>query len=224
VLSRKFAPYRFDPDREVASESLAKGLKSSASSISLFMLFRVDIYLINYFLGTEQAGLYSIAVILSELLQKFANTAGTVLFPKIAGERNVSSGHRLSLGVLFLVSAVGLVFAALLAVFGREIIVLLYKERYAAAVSPLMWLLPGTVVMAVGKIFMFSLWGRGFPPSTYIVPLCALVLNATLNAILIPRYGIDGAAFSTSFSYCVFGVILASVYAFHAKAGFTPKG
>ena len=47
----------------VAKQSIQTGMKSGISSISLFLLFRVDIFLVNYFLGTDQAGLYSIAIL-----------------------------------------------------------------------------------------------------------------------------------------------------------------
>ncbi|MBN2000060.1 oligosaccharide flippase family protein [candidate division KSB1 bacterium] len=210
--------FRFTPSRTMGKLSLSTGLKSSASSISLYMLFRVDIFLINYYLGNKAAGLYSIAVVLAELLQKFANTAGTVILPKISSEEKMRQGHRISGQVLVLVAAVGLLFAAVMIPAGKQIIVFLYKSIYEPSYVPLMWLLPGTIVMAVGKIYLFSLWGRGFPPATWIVPLGTFLLNVCLNILLIPRFGIAGAAMATSFSYCCFGVVIGIVYHRYLRA------
>ena len=205
---------RFKPQWKLARESLSKGIKANVSHLCLFMLFRVDIFLINLFLGTRQAGLYSIAVLVSELLQKMANTSGTVLFPKVAG-RSSRAGQILSIRVLLFVLGAGILFSIFLLVFGKSLIVLLFKEAFAPAIDPLYYLLPGTVIMAGGKIILFSLWGKGFPRITILVPLCALVLNTALNLYLIPELGIRGAAISTSLSYIVFGLGLGIYYFFH---------
>ena len=214
---------RFKASWSVGKQSFLTGLKSSASTILLFLLFRVDIFLINYFLGTEQAGLYSIAIIISELLQKFANTSGTVIFPKIAGSKDAREGRALSYRVLIFVCVVGIVFAALLYLVGGKLIVLLFKERFAMAVHPLHILLPGTVVMAMGKIILFSLWGQGFPRITVLLPLVSFILNIFLNLMLIPRYGITGAAISTSVSYVVFGVTIFLYHLLSRPAEFREK-
>ncbi|MFZ5516356.1 MAG: oligosaccharide flippase family protein [Candidatus Zhuqueibacterota bacterium] len=204
------------PDWTVGKETLAIGFRSGASSIPLYLLFRVDVFLINYFLGIDQAGIYSVAVILSELLQKFANTSGTVIFPKISGKEKSKKSRSLSIRVVLFVLSVGLVFGLFLWFMGEKIIVFLYKDKYLAAADVLYWLLPGTIVMAAGKIFLFSLWGKGFPRVTVIVPVIAFILNTILNLSLIPKYGMIGSAVSTSISYIFFGVSLA-LYFFIAE-------
>ena len=210
---------RFRTSWTVGLESLRNGMKSTLSSVLLFMLFRVDIFLINYFLGTEQAGLYSIAVLVSELLQKFSNTSGTVIFPKIAGETDPRRGRRLSNRVLLFVGIVGILFAAFLLLVGKRLIGVLFTQKFAPAFEPLRILLPGTVLMAMGKVILFSLWGRGFPRITIVLPLIAFFMNLGLNLVLIPAYGIPGAAASTSFSYIVFGI---SIILYHLL-GRTPR-
>ena len=217
LLIIRFEPFRFKTDRDLGRKSLETGLKSVASTISLFLLFRVDIFMINYFLGTDQAGIYSISVLLSELLQKLANTSGTVIFPKIAGEKKIEKGKQLSLRVVLFVLVVGVAFASILYLFGERIIVFLYTEQFAPAAQPLYWLLPGTVIMAMGKIFLFSLWGRGFPKITMIVPLSAFFLNIILNLWLIPRLGLVGAAISTSLCYVLFGFGLGGYFFLHPE-------
>lgn len=199
----------FKPNWKVGRQTLETGFKSSASTIPLYLLFRVDIFLINYFLGIDQAGLYSIAVVLSELLQKFANTSGTVIFPKISGKDKAKKGRSLSLKMVLFVLAVGVLFGLFFWLMGEKLIILLYKEKFAPAAGALYWLLPGTIIMAVGKIFLFSLWGRGFPKVTVIVPIAAFIVNTILNIMLIPRLGIIGSAISTSTSYILFGLSLA---------------
>jgi len=205
---------QFQPKWAIAKESLSSGIKANVSHLCLFMLFRVDIFLINYFLGMEQAGLYSIAVLISELLQKIANTSGTILYPKVSGGSTKSS-QTLSIRVLIFVLGAGLIFSIFLFIFGKALIILLFKKEFAPAATSLYYLLPGTVIMAGGKIVLFSLWGKGFPRITIIVPLAALILNTALNLVLIPKLGIEGAAISTSLSFILFGLGLGGYFFSH---------
>ncbi|MBN2030812.1 polysaccharide biosynthesis C-terminal domain-containing protein [bacterium] len=209
--------FHFELNWHVAKQSMQTGIKSGISTVTLFLLFRVDIFFVNYFLGTDQAGLYSIAALVAELLQKFANTSGTIIFPQIAGESRPLRGYRLSVRVVLFVAVVGVIFALVVLVFGERLIVFLFQKAYAPAIIPLYYLLPGTVVMAVGKIIIFSLWGKGFPKVTIWVPLCAFILNVVLNLVLIPRLGIMGAALSTSISYLVFGISLILYFFVHPQ-------
>lgn len=207
---------KFKPNWKIGRESITKGLKASTSHICLFLLFRVDIFLLNYFLGIKQAGLYSIAVLISELLQKMANTSATVIFPKLTGKQSIE-GRRLSLNVLTFILLVGIIFSMFIVIFGKQIIILLYKKKFAESAGPLYFLLPGTVIMAGGKIMLFSLWAQNFPRITVIVPLLTFFLNTALNLLLIPKFGINGAAISTSLSYTIFGIALGGYYFTHKQ-------
>lgn len=202
---------------DTGKESFSIGLKSSASQISLFLLFRVDIFLVNYFLGVRPAGLYSIAVVVTELLQKTANTLGTVIFPKLSG-KSLQEGRKLSLSVLLFVFFIGIVFSLFMVIFGVKIITLLYTKDFAEAANPLYILLPGAVIMSCGRIILSALWGQNFPRITIIVPLVSFCLNVVLNLLFIPMFGMNGAALSTTISYAFFGIILTVYYFKHDVA------
>jgi stage V sporulation protein B len=205
---------RFRFDRLMARESWDAGSKAAISHVSLFLLFRIDILLINLYLGVAAAGLYSIAVLLAELLQKMANTAGNVIFPQIAGNSN-DAGKSLTGQVWKFITLFGLCFSALMIFIGRPLIVLLFKKEFAPAATALFWLLPGTIVMSGAKILNFSLWARGFPRITAIAPMIALISNVVLNIAMIPKLGIDGAAIATSISFIIYGVLLSTYYYYH---------
>ncbi|MBN2410430.1 oligosaccharide flippase family protein [candidate division KSB1 bacterium] len=199
------------PDQVIARQSWNAGSKAMVSHISLFLLFRIDIILINLFLGVGAAGLYSIAVLLAELLQKLANTAGNVIFPKISADNNEK--HRaLTNKVMFFVMVISALFSLFVIFLGKNIIILLFKKDFAASATALYWLLPGAVMMSGAKILNFALWGRGFPRVTVIAPLVALIFNIVLNILLIPRLGINGSSIATSCSFIIYSIILATHY------------
>ncbi|HPG41581.1 MAG TPA: oligosaccharide flippase family protein [bacterium] len=201
----------FATNKQIARQSWDAGAKATVSHISLFLLFRIDIILINIFLGVGAAGLYSIAVLIAELLQKLANTSGNVIFPKITGDNQVKN-RALTLKVLTFVLSISILFSLSMMFFGRDLIILLFKKDFSASAPALMWLLPGAVLMTGAKIINIALWARGFPRITVIAPLIALAVNIILNILLIPKLGLPGSAMSTSISYAIYAAILAGSY------------
>ncbi len=55
---------------------------------------------------------------------------------------------------------------------------------------------------------------RGYPRLIFWSGLVSLCTNVALNVILIPRYGIDGAAVATSISYSLNFIILVSAFTY----------
>jgi len=204
------------PDSGIAKQSWNAGSKAMVSHISLFLLFRIDIIIINLFLGVGAAGLYSIAVLMAELLQKLANTAGNVIFPKISADNN-QKNRTLTIKVMISVMVISALFSLFIIFLGEYIIVLLFKKDFAASAPALYWLLPGAVMMSGAKILNFALWARGFPKITVIAPLIALVFNVALNVLLVPRLGISGSSIATSCSFIIYSIILASNFFFTGK-------
>ena len=77
----------------------------------------------------------------------------------------------------------------------------LYGEKFRESVEALLILVPGIIAMTVYMILHSDLTGRGRAKITVYIFGMALILNIVLNLFLIPRYGINGAAFSSTISY-----------------------
>ena len=73
-------------------------------------------------------------------------------------------------------------------------------------------MLPGLVCLGVGSIFNTKLAGMGYPAVTQWAPGLAFFVNALLNAYLIPREGLRGAALATSLSYALWALCVGCVY------------
>jgi len=63
--------------------SLSYGFKAYISAFAALMIQRVDLLMINYYLGKKQAGFYSIAVSLIDMLFLLPIVIGTIAFPKL---------------------------------------------------------------------------------------------------------------------------------------------
>jgi O-antigen/teichoic acid export membrane protein len=100
-----------------------------------------------------------------------------------------------------------------LAVAGPIGIPLLYGTAFRHAIMPLLILLPGVLLMAVYQILTRNFTSRAKQEVNIVAALTALGLNVGLNLLLIPRFGIEGAAIAHGVSYGSAAVILLVVFA-----------
>ena len=141
-------------------------------------------------------------------MQRLPDVAGAVLLAKVVRDQDAG---RLSLHVARVILAFSIVAALALWVLGLWLIGLFFP-MYEAAYTPLVWMLPGLVCLGVGSIFNTKLAGMGYPIVTQWAPGLAFVVNALLNAYLIPLEGLRGAALATSLSYALWALCVARVY------------
>lgn len=196
-------------DTRVFRHTAAVGGRGATSVILIFLLFRSDIFVVNYILGPEILGVYMIAVIIAEMMQRLPNIAGLVLLPKVI--RGQDEENRLSLHVARNVLFFSLAGAGGIIVLGRPLIEFFAGSAFAAAYVPLLWMLPGLVFSGFGSVLNTKLAGQGYPSVTIWSPALALGVNLVLNLSLIPSMGLRGAALSTSIAYGLWSVV-ATIY------------
>ena len=83
------------------------------------------------------------------------------------------------------------------------IVPLIYGSKFDAASEALVLLLPGLFALCIELVIMNFLAGNGSPPIVYIAPLIGLIVNLGANFYVIPRYGINGAATTSSVGYAI---------------------
>jgi O-antigen/teichoic acid export membrane protein len=186
----------------VMRHTLSFGLKGHVGNILQFFNYRLDMFIVNYFLGPAHVGIYSVSVGLAELLWHFPNAASFVIFPKAASTKpeimNIFTPRvfRITLGLTAL-GAVGLIFL------GKPIISIIYSSTFLPAYVPMLALLPGVVLLGSAKVLTNEIAGRGYPHYNSINAGLALVLTVVLDLVFIPRYGVLGAALASSIAYIV---------------------
>ncbi len=177
------------------------GIQSHVSNVLTFLGYRIDMFFIGAFLSSAAVGVYSVAVATAERAWLFSFAVSTVLFPRLAGETNANRRKAftpvVSRNVLLMTAAVCL----LLFVVSRPLIALLYATSFAKSVGPLQALLPGIVLFSVGRVLANDIAARGRPLVNSCIAGTSVVVNIGINLVLIPRYGVTGAAWASSVSY-----------------------
>jgi O-antigen/teichoic acid export membrane protein len=183
-------------------ECLGYGLKAHLNNILSFVNYRVDLYLVNFFLSPASAGLYFIAIQIAERVWVLSDAVSTVLLPRLS-ELNNEEEKRQELTPLIarwvlLSSTAGTLILALLA---SPLINLLYGSKFAPTVGVLLWLLPGVVMGSASKVLANDIASRGRLELNLYTSIIVVFINIIANIILIPRYGMEGGAMATTIAY-----------------------
>jgi O-antigen/teichoic acid export membrane protein len=188
------------------------------------LLTQMDILMIGHLLGPEQAGLYAPAAKVA-LLAVFPAVAIRARYGPLAA-RLYAEGKTADLQVRTKV-ATGLSVLACLGVLavilpGRDLILGLFGAPFQAGGVTVLVLAAGYLLYsALGAVEMFFLVGP-FEKANAVVAASTLGLNLILNLVLIPRFGIEGAAAATAVAL-VFRAF-ASAAIVHSRTGLLPIG
>jgi O-antigen/teichoic acid export membrane protein len=191
------------PNTLYMSRAATYGLQAHLSNILGFFNYRVDILLINGFLGSAAVGLYSVGVGLVEKLWLVSQASSTVLFPRVAAETDEKRQKEFTPLIARTVLWITIICALTLALLSRWVVLLLYSNAFLPAVSALQALLIGIITLGVGRVLANDIAGRGRPIINVYISTAAVATNVILNILWIPKYGIVGAAWASTTSYTV---------------------
>jgi O-antigen/teichoic acid export membrane protein len=205
----KVVRFRMQPSRKVLRQQVGYGVKNYASSLFWLFLFSSDALLVNHFLGNEQTGIYSVAVSLGLPITMFGSVIGTLVFQRVAADEDEATRVANTNRVVRVLIPVALALVAAVGVSAQWLIPALYGHAFDHATTALLLLLPGFFALAIETVVMNFLAGDGSPPIVYWGPFIGLVVNLGANLFVIPRWGINGAAVTSSVGYAVvLGLVL----------------
>jgi O-antigen/teichoic acid export membrane protein len=109
-----------------------------------------------------------------------------------------------------------LLVCALLAIFGRRFLPVVFGPKFEASYLPMLIMLPGSLLLGFVLIISGFFDGSGKPHLSAVLSLCALVVIVVADLILIPIWGIRGAALGASLGYLT--AFLVSIVLFGIEA------
>lgn len=180
-----------------------------ANSMSMINT-QIDSLLIGYFMNEVEVGYYAVAVVLIHGITLLPSAVQRITNPAIAsyhGKNDYENIRKLIKKTMVKTFLITAFFSVLLVIFGRFLIGVLFTEEFFPAYIPLLILLIGYSIYAPLISVGGALPSMGKVNVAFkIDALCAL-MNTILNIILIPKFGIFGAASATSLSLMISVVI-----------------
>jgi O-antigen/teichoic acid export membrane protein len=184
------------------------GFRGQLGNLATFFNYRLDVFMVNYFLDSTQVGFYAVGVLVTEALWQIPNAAGLALFPRTARTLNEGAAE-FTCFVLRQVLLVACVSGVALALLSPVVIPMVFGAQFSPSVAVIWWLLPGVIALSLAKVICSDLAARGKPEFSSIFAVVSLGVTVILDLVLIPRMGIKGASLASSAAYVVDAALLA---------------
>lgn len=181
-----------------------------AELVSIQVMNQVDKIMINQMVGTEEAGIYSLATTISYILWILEEAVWGAWLPWMYEKIGRGEENEIGKPLVGIMHAFGIL-SVLVVLVAKEGVYILGGKAYAAAayiVAPL-------VCSTLFRFYSYSFSAlQNFQKKTIYVALgtvLAMILNIALNYIGILRFGYIAAAYATAISY-IFLLIIQAVF------------
>ena len=174
-----------------------------------FLIIRLDLFLVNTYLGPTQAGLYSVASSLADGLFVLPLVIGLNVFPRVAGGAEAGTSATVFRLVTLVYGAVVLVSALLVG----PVVRVLYGPAFHESAGLYRWLAPGVFSLGLVTVLSYHFAGKGFPLQALTVWVIGLAVNIAINLVFLPGSGTYVAALSSSVAYTLVLVLYARLFA-----------
>lgn len=183
---------------------LIYGFSSMILSFLMASMYQLDVILLRLMVGSTETGYYKAALVIAEFLWLTPIAVQIALvhstsqlwveekYDQLTDISTRATRYTLLFSLLLVLGIAGL---------ARPFLTIYFGSDFEAAVLPLLLLLPGVLGFAVARpVFAISQGQDKLRILIFATAISAL-LNFILNLLLIPLYGMNGAAIATSMAY-----------------------
>jgi O-antigen/teichoic acid export membrane protein len=166
--------------------------------------YQADILITGFFLTATDLGYYAVSVGLSRFIWLVPEAVQKITYPLTSSLCADQSKDAIQVMIdksmkYTAVIIIPITFACI--IFSGDIILLIYGSNFSYSVVPFMILVIGTSIFGIAKCIGGSMAAAGRPDIGFKLGFLSAVLNVTLNLILIPIFGIVGAAIATTVTF-----------------------
>lgn len=161
--------------------------------------YRVDIIMLEGYVTSDLVGIYSVGVMLAERVWMIPDAMKDVMLSKVvqgADEKEVAFAVRIC-------NTTCLVVILMIIIFGEPLIRVIFGSEFQGAYEITVIILIGVFFMIYYKMIASFNIVMGKQRMNFVFMSISVVANVVGNALLIPVYGNQGAAFSSILSYGV---------------------
>jgi O-antigen/teichoic acid export membrane protein len=200
----KFSKYKISKPYLMGRKLLKFGFPLMFVGVSSKVISYLDTIVLTYFIGLDQVGIYN-AILPSSLIFLFlGNALANVLLPvsselwvsKLKDKISSSLNNAYKFVLFF---TLPLILAVM--IYAEFFIGFVFGEGFVPGANVFRILLIGVAFFSIAVMNNSILVGVGKTKTVMKILISASIINLILNLILIPSFGIMGAAVSTSFSY-----------------------
>jgi O-antigen/teichoic acid export membrane protein len=188
--------------RSWTATHLSYGVRSLPSGVLIELNSRVDVLMLGWFLADDAVGIYSFAVLFAEgffqLQVVLQNSYNPIFARELAAKNHAAIESMVKRARRWIVPAAVAAGALAVLVYPYALQILTGDPSLAASHTPFAILVAGIVLASAHLPFMGTLTMANLPGWHTIFVTAMVATNAIGNAILIPIYGLEGAAIGTA--------------------------
>ncbi|MDO8563385.1 MAG: flippase [Nanoarchaeota archaeon] len=217
-LSRKYLPilfynYKINENMKI---TLIKDIFSYSWPLifvgAVYTIFGwTDSFVIGYFLDAVQVGFYNVAFTLISLFGIAPEIFKQIFFPLIMKEysnKNKDRIKELSKQVAKWIFVINLPLFIFIFIFPGAFLNIIFGAQYLVAENTLRILAIGGLLTSLGTLLSNLLSMKGKTKIILINLIVVSLIDLLMNIILVPKYGINGAALSTIFNMALLNILL----------------
>lgn len=201
-----------DPPRELTQQMLHFGLRGYLGSVSSLLWTRIPVFILNATHGAVAVGVFSIGQQVVEKLLLPVHSVRDVIYEKMSvlpapiAPLAMNRYLRLTWWGMVVIVLLGLVIAPVA-------VVMLLGPAYASAVDVMRFLLAGAAFAAISLLLdTFFINHLHRPGLVSIVVWLKVVVGLTLAVLLIPKFGVKGAAGAMAFTQIFGAAVYVALY------------
>lgn len=169
------------------------------SFVSFLIYTQTDRLMINHYLGVEEVGVYTIGMQLSSILAILIGPIQNSLFPKFLelyrdDYQKYYNFYKLTNTIIIQFYLIITLISIIVVKYTFKYV---YSSQYDGAILIYSILAFSVFIKANGSLQTSHMTIKNITKKSFYKTLVSLILNIILNILLIPKYGINGAAIAT---------------------------
>jgi stage V sporulation protein B len=190
--------------KELLQKITSFGFAAFLISLGNLIIGYLDTIILTYFRPLSEVGIYNIVLPTVLIVGFLGRSISQVFFPMVSEFKAKKLYHQLNQGLSLLHNYSLLIIiplAVIMFVFPEFIISLLFGQEYLGGTLAMKILSIGVIFFIIGTIDQSVISGIGKPRTVTKILFIASIFNIVANVILIPVWGMNAAALTTTISY-----------------------
>ena len=163
--------------------------------------YKIDNFIIVFFLDLKAVGIYSIAVTIAQLVFYVTNSINTIVFPYVSSNLKIIKKDEVILDMVKLsfTSTIIILFPLVLA--GFYVFPFIFGAEFLESYYIFLILAFGILAESISRVIITWFKGLNKTKELLNISVSCIILNIILNFYLIPILGLKGAAISSVVTY-----------------------
>jgi len=186
------------PKFQFETQILAQGLWVQGGQAIQFLNYRINFFILVFFMGNASLGIYNNAIVIGESLWILGHSLGQMLHMKVLNSDNPIEHRNLTMRMLLISFAGTSLMLVALIFIPASFWEWLFSKEFTEVKQLFYWLAPGILVFSVSNILNHFFHAKNQFKFILVVNLAGLAIGVIASLICIPLYGLQGACLAWS--------------------------